>query len=691
MFGIYRGWRAPQKLVVLGLLLTSLIWGWALPALALPFLSGSTAKKIVEASPPEVIQELRQALEKYQPQVTIVSPKANVVLPDDTVTVQFQVKDLPLFKAAKLGLGPHLHVFLDDQPYQAVYNASQPLVLKNLTPGTHTIRAFASRPWHESFKNEGAYAQTTFHVFTKTPTQNPDPNLPLLTYSRPQGSYGAEPIMLDFYLTNAPLHLVAQEDQADEFPDWRIQVTVNGDRFVLDQWQPLYLKGFKPGKNWVQIAYIDEQGNPLANVYNNTARLVTYEPGGQDTLSQLVRGELTAAQAMDLVDPNYVPSPVAESAPPSSAPPEPAAGEVPSASLPPSVTPPIAADQPAPVAKPQSEPPSPPTAPVALESVPAQPELPAADPTMPADAVPPTATVPVKTFAEQAKEKAGGLFDRLRKVLPRPQAVPETVPGSGSIETPNEAKPVEVVPLPPLSNEAPTVVPAAPAPPAGNFFDRFRRSSPPPAAPINPDVEGAELEGSAPSPASNPAVPSAAETIPSAAPNASGLPVAEPPANSLDQAVEKFFDQFESPSPAPASPVNPGPEGAPADSAGPAAADQPAIAPRSAEPMSQTSFDRLRRSPLNSPAPDQPATSLPRVAPTNPATAPAWMFPQTPPPPAFTDPAAAETKLYRVPPPRSQPMPPASLRLEMKPLEAEATAPTEGQEPPGTEVKAEGA
>ena len=225
------------------------------------------------------------------------------------MTVQFQVQDLPIYKDVNLGLGPHLHVFLDNQPYTAVYDANEPLVLTDLEPGTHTLRAFASRPWHESFKNEGAYAQTTFHLFTKTPNNNPDPALPLLTYSRPQSSYGAEPIMLDFYLTNAPLHQVALENPEDAIVDWRIRVTINGESFVTDQWQPLYLTGFKPGKNWVQLEFLDEEGNPLNNVFNNTVRLITYEPNGEDTLSKLVRGELTAAEAGSIVDPNYIAKP----------------------------------------------------------------------------------------------------------------------------------------------------------------------------------------------------------------------------------------------------------------------------------------------------------------------------------------------------------------------------------------------
>src|SRR6478672_2108367 len=261
---------------------------------------------ISEVAPPETIQKLRSSIDSYQPQVTILSPQPDEVLQDTTVTARFQVQDLPIFKNPELEMGPHLHVFLDNQPYRAVYDLSQPLVLEDLTPGTHTLRVFASRPWHESFKNEGAYAQTTFHLFTKTSENQPDLEQPLLTYSRPQGSYGAEPIMLDFYLTNAPLHLVAQENPNDEIADWRIRVTINGQSFVLDKWQPIYLKGFKPGKNWVQLEFLNELGNPVKNVFNDTVRLITYELKGQDTLSKLVRGDLSADDARGIVEPNYV-------------------------------------------------------------------------------------------------------------------------------------------------------------------------------------------------------------------------------------------------------------------------------------------------------------------------------------------------------------------------------------------------
>lgn len=270
----------------------------------------TTDGPLSEVNTPDPIAKLAPMLEKYQPQVQILSPKADEVISDDRVRVKLQVQDLPLFKHPELGLGNHLHVILDKQTYQGVYDLTQPLVFKNLTAGTHSLRVFASRPWHESFKNEGAYAQTTFHVLTKTAENNPNPQQPLLSYSRPSGTYSSEPIMLDYYLSNAPSHLVAKGSDSS-LPDWRIRATVNGQQFILDRWAPIYLEGFKLGKNWVKLELVDDRGNPMPNVYNDTTSIVTYDPQTKDTLAKLVRGELNPNLAMTLVDPNYQsPTPV---------------------------------------------------------------------------------------------------------------------------------------------------------------------------------------------------------------------------------------------------------------------------------------------------------------------------------------------------------------------------------------------
>ncbi|WP_392536069.1 hypothetical protein [Nostoc sp. C117] len=422
------------------------------------------SQQFSEVSPPSLIQELRPILEVYQPQVTIITPKPDEVFRDNKVTVSFLVKDLPIFKDQELQLGPHLHVILDNQPYIPVYDLNQPLVLPDLSPGTHTLRVFASRPWHESFKNEGAYAQTTFHVFTKTDDNNPDPNLPLLTYSRPQSSYGAEPILLDFYLTNAPLHLVASENANNKFSDWRIRCTINNESFIFDRWQAVYLKGFQPGKNWVKLEFLDNQGNPLKNAFNTTVRLIDYQPKGKDTLSKITRGELTAYEVRGIVDQNYkftpkpTPIPAVEKTPeiqpkvekqpiPETQVPEESQAqptepklEVPMAAPSPSVSPalPEIIQSPAPeIITPTLEP---------------QPEV-----------IPTPESTPLakKVVPQPTKSRFGGFFNRLTSKTPAPQvtiapspSLPPTLPEIIQSPTPEIITPTlepqpEVTPTPP--------------------------------------------------------------------------------------------------------------------------------------------------------------------------------------------------------------------------------------------------
>ncbi|MEG4499388.1 hypothetical protein [Microcoleus sp. F10B5] len=406
--------------------------------------------KISEVSPPEAIQQLRQALKIYQPQVSILNPKPDEVLQDINVSVQFQVKDLPIFKDANLGLGPHLQVLLDNQPYAAVYDINQPLTLSGLEPGTHTLQMFAARPWEESFKNEGAAAQTTFHIFTKTDDNNPDRTLPLLTYNSPQGSYGAEPILLDFYLTNAPQHQVAQENSQDEILDWKIRATVNGESFAIDQWQPIYLKGFKPGKNWVQLELIDERGNIVKNAFNNTVRLINYEPLGQDTLSKLLRGELTVAETRGIVDRAY-------QAPEPKPTPTPEPQPTPALEKTPVVQPPPAVPE-TPVTQPSLEEPAvaPAVAPVqVIEPTPtATPQLEAPKIVEPVQVIEPTPTATPQLEAPK-------IVEPVQVIEPAPTATPQ-------LETPKIVEPVQVI------EPKATASPEAKKQEYKGYYNRFR-------------------------------------------------------------------------------------------------------------------------------------------------------------------------------------------------------------------------
>jgi hypothetical protein len=457
------GWQKVVKwlmttLVVVGLALGVLSCGNS-GAPTIPGIS-KVPSRLSEVAPPPALLELRKVLDVHQPQVSILSPRSNEVIQDTSLAVRLRVTDLPLFQDEKLGLGPHLHFILDNQPYEAIYDVSEPILLQDLTPGTHTIRVFASRPWHESFKNNGAYAQTTFHLFTKTPENNPTATQPLLTYSRPKGSYGAEPVMLDFYLANAPLHLLARESSEDEIVDWQIRCTINGESFTFDRWEPIYLKGLQPGRNWVQLELLDEQGNLVPNAFNNTVRLIDYQPGGTDTLSQLMRGELSAADAMYIVDPNYVPpapepKPEPEPEPEPDMPPAPATEIQPESELEPGEIPEVVPD----AALDET-----PDAAIGQPSAPKTPSILEPSPTAPPPASPPALQPDLEPAIEpQAKSEA---IEPLQETKVKEQLTEEVEAQLKQLESPEtetiDIQETQELPIPSAASQSPLEAPIAP-------------------------------------------------------------------------------------------------------------------------------------------------------------------------------------------------------------------------------------
>ncbi len=232
----------------------------------------------------------------------MAGPTGDVTLqftaPGDGATIQgnavaptFTVTNYPIYKDDPRNKGQHIHVIIDNEPYEANYNPSQPFShdkLKNLAPGTHTIRAFPSREWHESIKEPDG-SPFDFVVFhTGQPTaQVTDASLPLLTYSRPKGEYKVNDdprgLMLDFYLTNAPLG-------PDQF---KVKYTLsqNGKTLKteeLTRWEPVWWKwaDFQPGDYKVVLELLDKTGKPVpfkvGNLdYNRTERTFKVVAEGQ--------------------------------------------------------------------------------------------------------------------------------------------------------------------------------------------------------------------------------------------------------------------------------------------------------------------------------------------------------------------------------------------------------------------------
>ncbi|MEO6326702.1 MAG: hypothetical protein ABIT01_20435 [Thermoanaerobaculia bacterium] len=192
-------------------------------------------------------------------ELRIVSPRPDEIIPipppapggtpgrSAPVEIKFEIKNYEIFQDPITKTGQHVHVILDNQPYFADYDISKPWLFKNVPAGTHTIRAFPSRPWHESIKEPGAFAMVTFHVGEKDGKNTPVAGVPLLTYSRPKGKYGkdeAAKVMLDFYVTGCQ---IAEESVPDSC---RVRYKLDDQpEMTLTKWAPVWWEGLGVGKH----------------------------------------------------------------------------------------------------------------------------------------------------------------------------------------------------------------------------------------------------------------------------------------------------------------------------------------------------------------------------------------------------------------------------------------------------------
>ncbi len=290
------------------------------------------AQNLTIAERPQKIKDdmaKRGEQDEAAPALRFVEPREGASINGSTVNVKLALSgDLKGYKPAKdpaTGMGNHIHVILDNQPYEAYYSLDQPFELRNVSEGKHTLRVFASRPWHESYKNAGSFQMVTFTVkgggdpakptttnsgqmmgnsnsslntnASSRPTMPANANTsavlregkdmpsstasdvdakkPLLTYSRPKGEYkgaDAEAIMIDFWLVNAKL-----QGDGGEF---RVRYSVDGgEAKFIDKWEPIWLKGWTAGKHNVKLELVDKAGNVVANGdYNSTSRDITVAP-----------------------------------------------------------------------------------------------------------------------------------------------------------------------------------------------------------------------------------------------------------------------------------------------------------------------------------------------------------------------------------------------------------------------------
>ncbi len=232
------------------------------------------------------------------PALTIIEPKPGATISGSTLKLKLGIggdlKGYHPHKDPATNAGNHIHVILDNQPYEAHYSLDTGFELRNLAAGKHTIRVFASRPWHESYKNIGSFQMVTFTVAGGGDVSKPtttaggqtmaegkdyatqsqagavNAKKPLLTYSRPKGEYkGADPVMIDFWLNNAKLK--------GEGGKYQVRYSIDGGAAkMLDKWEPIWIDGLSNGKHTFKLELVDGKGNVVDNGgYNFTTREIT--------------------------------------------------------------------------------------------------------------------------------------------------------------------------------------------------------------------------------------------------------------------------------------------------------------------------------------------------------------------------------------------------------------------------------
>ncbi|MEY3750765.1 MAG: hypothetical protein RLZZ186_1184 [Cyanobacteriota bacterium] len=236
-----------------------------------------SAGALQEVAPPAAVQQLNERLNERAPQIKVLAPSDNALLPAGPWSLRLQVSDWPLADAGELGLGPHLVVQLDDQEPLRISReeAAASVAMPELRPGSHRITVYAARPWGEAVKAPGASQQIQVHRVARNGAELPAPGSAQLIAASPDGLQEAEPVLIDWLLLDAPLQNLRGDDAR-----WRLRISVNGDSFLVDRQTPLWIKGFKRGSNAVQLELLDGRGDPLNPPFNSVVREVVI--GGGD-------------------------------------------------------------------------------------------------------------------------------------------------------------------------------------------------------------------------------------------------------------------------------------------------------------------------------------------------------------------------------------------------------------------------
>ena len=269
-----------------------------------PLESKPPSGRLQEVAPPGAVQQLREKLQRYQPNLRLVTPTDDSVINADTVELIFDVKNWPISRDDQLGLGPHVVVQIDNQPPRQLHELEANRVsvrLNDLAPGSHRFSAWAAYPWGEAVKTPGANLQGRFHLWQRMEGTQPGSNAPWLVPVTNSADPALQPLLLDWLIWNAPLQNLRDGDGR-----WRLRLSVDGDSFLVDHQEALWLKGNSSSRgNLVQMELLNGVGEPITPEFNN--RLI-HQSGQRATSPTWLKAHLTEEELTRLSGAPRIPS-----------------------------------------------------------------------------------------------------------------------------------------------------------------------------------------------------------------------------------------------------------------------------------------------------------------------------------------------------------------------------------------------
>lgn len=195
--------------------------------------------------------------------MTYIKGKFNFNVTGDSYQLGEQTPDAEQKMCANSAKGQHIHLIVDNGPYNARYTSNFNDV--QLEDGNHYVLAFLSRSYHESIKTKIAHTAQYVTAKDSTAVKFESINDPMLFYSRPKGTYvgkkETDKVMLDFYVVNLQLG-----------DDYKILADINGEVHTIDSWQPYYIEGLPIGKNKIKLTLVDGSGNVVDAPLNPVER-----------------------------------------------------------------------------------------------------------------------------------------------------------------------------------------------------------------------------------------------------------------------------------------------------------------------------------------------------------------------------------------------------------------------------------